>query len=107
MAQPVTGGNAFIVALDGILDVYRTAEVRRKLHMASRQRRLVVDLSGVPVLCAAIVTELVRSYNERKAQGLEPARLVVGTSSVRQVLEITGLASVWPIYANVATACMP
>jgi anti-anti-sigma factor len=107
MARPDVGGNAFIVALDGILDVYRAAEVRRKLRTASRERRVVVDLTRVRVISAAVLTELIRAYKERTTQGLEPARLVVGTDAVRRVLDLTGLAGIWPIYPTLAAACMP
>lgn len=107
MGSSQSGGNAFIVALDGILDVYRAAEVRRKLRTASREHRVVIDLTRVRVISAAILSELIRTYKERTSEGLEPARLVVGTDAVRRVLDLTGLAGVWPIYSSLASACMP
>lgn len=100
-------GDAVIVALTGHLDVYRAPEVRRALSAASRVRRLIIDLSLVPSISAAILTEFVRCYKQRLAAGLEPARLVVRTHIVRKVLEVTELSSVWQIYPSLEAASMP
>lgn len=98
------GDDAFIVALDGHLDVYRAAEVRRLLQDAAPQHRLVVDLSEVRTISAAILTELVRCYKQRMARGLEPARLVVQSSAVRKIFEITNLSKLCPIFDTLEAA---
>lgn len=99
--------DALIISLTGHLDVYRAPEVRRTLSAASRRPRLIVDLSQVASISAAILTEFVRCYKQRLAAGLEPARLVVRTQIVRKVLEVTELASVWQIYPSIEAASMP
>lgn len=104
MASSVAGDDTFIVALDGHLDVYRAAEVRRLLQDAAAQERVIVDMSRVPSISAAILTELVRCYKQRAAQGLEPARLVVQSNAVRKIFEITDLGKLWPIFATLDAA---
>lgn len=103
----MAGGDAFIVALSGHLDVYRVSEVRRLLRQAAAQQRLIVDMSDVASISAAILTEFVRCYKRRMMEGLQPARLVVQTEPVRRIFEITDLAKVWPIFDSVAAASAP
>lgn len=103
----MAGDGAFIVALDGHLDVYRVNEVRRALNAGALQERLIVDMSRVPSLSAAILTEFVRCHKQRAADGLEPARLVVRSAPVRKILEITDLAKVWPLFESLEAASMP
>lgn len=107
VSKSKAGDDAYIVALDGHLDIYRVPEVRRALQAGSSRRRLIIDLSRVRSLSAAILTELVRSYKQRLARGLEPARLVVQSLSVRKVLEITGLTKIWHLFESVEAASIP
>lgn len=100
----MAGDGAFIVALNGDLDVYRAAEVRLALQHAAAQQRLIVDLSEVGTISAAILTEFVRCYKHRMMQGLEPARLVVRSSVVRKIFEITDLGRLWPMFETLDAA---
>lgn len=107
MTKLAAGDDAFIVSLNGDLDVYRASEVRRLLQEAAAQPRVVVDMSRVATISAAILTELVRCYKARMAQGLEPARLVVRSSAVRKIFEITDLTKLWPIFETLDAARTP
>lgn len=100
----MAGDDAFIVSLNGHLDIYRASEVRRLLQEAAAQPRLVVDMSNVLTISAVILTEFVRCYKHRVAHGLEPARLVVRSTAVRKILEITDLTKLWPIYESLDSA---
>ncbi|HET9096504.1 MAG TPA: STAS domain-containing protein [Candidatus Baltobacteraceae bacterium] len=107
MTKLVAGDDAFIVSLNGHLDVYRASEVRRLLQEAAEQPRVVVDMSNVLTISAVILTELVRCYKARTAQGHEPARLVVRSTAVRKILEITDLTKLWPLFETLDAAQTP
>ena len=96
--------DAHIVILSGELDVYRVAEVRQALAPARDKERVVIDMSGVQIISAAVLTEFVRCYKERLKKGYEPARVVAASPHVRRIFEITELAKLWPFYESMDTA---
>lgn len=95
---------ARVVALSGQLDVYRAEHLREVLRPASLAPRLVIDLSGVPWISAAALSEFVRLHKYRSKLGLESIRFVVDSAAVRAVFEITGLTGLWRMYDDAQAA---
>lgn len=99
--------DAHVVVLTGELDVYGLGEVRRALAAAHDKERVIIDMSGVKIVSAAVLTEFVRCYKERRRQGFEPARLVAASPHVRRIFEITELSKLWPFFESLETARVP
>lgn len=99
--------DAAVVTLRGDLDLVRVPEIRLALQDAVRKPRLVIDLGEARLVSAAALTELVRCYKQRMAEGLESARLVVRSACVRKIFEITDLSRLWTFFDSVEAACMP
>lgn len=105
MTHPASG-DTHVVVLRGDLDFYRQPEIRRTLQAAAGKARLIIDLREARYVSAAALTELIRCYKQRVANGLESARLVVRSPYIRRIFDITGLARVWTLFESLdAAAC--
>lgn len=107
MASPTLYDEAHIVVFSGDLDIYRVPEVRKALDGARDKTRVIIDMSDVRTLSAAVLSEFVRCHKERVRHQAEPARLVVTSRQVRRIFEITELAKLWPFFTSVGEATAP
>jgi anti-anti-sigma factor len=96
-----------IVSLVGEHELYSVLEVERALDRAIREGlAVVIDLSGTEFLDSSIVAILLRAREEAHVEGTQFA-LVIDDSTgpaVRQLFEITGLASIFRVAASRAEA---
>lgn len=104
VASPTLYDEAHIVVFSGDLDIYRVPEVRKALERARDKERVIIDMSEVHTLSAAVLTEFVRCYKHRSRKQWEPARLVVTSRQVRRIFEITELAKLWPFFGSLEEA---
>lgn len=105
VAKPAAYDGAHVVVLSGDLDVYRAPEVRMALDDARDKPHLIIDLSGAHTVSAAVLSEFVHCYKERRRLHFEPARMVVASKHVRRIFEITELAQLWPFFESLEAAC--
>ncbi len=87
-----------VVALEGEWDLSRGAELRRKLDRASRDPRVVLDLSGMQLIDSNCMAMIVRMRTQRVAKGYPSAPLVIPHRGVRKLFTISGLAQLWSIF---------
>lgn len=73
------------------LDVYDDAHV-------------IIDVTGVDTLDAALLAELAQLRLHRRANGLLLGRLVVATQNVRNALSAVGFERHWPIFRTIDEA---
>ncbi|HUB70384.1 MAG TPA: STAS domain-containing protein [Acidimicrobiales bacterium] len=97
-----------VMALKGEVDVGTVAVVREKLvDLASRgQNQLVVDLEGASFLDSVGLSVLVAGLKRARSQGGELA-LVSTRPVILNVLQVTGLTRVFPIFGTVDEATRP
>ena len=94
-----------MLKLAGRLDITGTGEIETKFtgHCAGDNVRVVVDLSGVDYLASIgirLLMTVVKSLNSRNGKMV----LLNPTPDVRNVLEITGVPSVIPVYSQMESA---
>ncbi|HVO82404.1 MAG TPA: STAS domain-containing protein [Terriglobales bacterium] len=75
----------------------------RVAHLLPRSRQLVLELSGVEMIDSAGLGELVEMHRLARTTGCS-MKLAAPRRHVRQLLELTNLASVFEIYASVEEA---
>jgi anti-anti-sigma regulatory factor len=95
-----------VISLAGDWDVFGRSELRRRLAPALMADSCIVDFSGFHCGDASFLDELVYMRKVRKAQGRTREVLVIGPADaiVRKILQLTQLASVWPIYESMEAA---
>jgi anti-anti-sigma factor len=89
-----------IVSLVGEHEAYSVPDIERELGAAlADDRAVIVDLTRTDFIDSAVVSELMRAREEAQRKGVRFA-LVIDDSTgwpVRQLLELTGLISVFPV----------
>jgi stage II sporulation protein AA (anti-sigma F factor antagonist) len=99
------GTEAAVVSAGGELDISTGTllYLQLSIQLAEGRRHLVLDLAEVPFMDSSGLNTIIRANNETKAAG---GRLVLAepTSSVRRVLELTGMSLSLPVFATVEEA---
>jgi anti-sigma B factor antagonist len=96
-----------VIALIGEHELFSVLEIERALDDAIReQRAVVVDLSGTEFLDSSVVAILLRAREEAHVQGASFALVIDDSTgqSVRQLFEITGLATIFRVVSSRAEA---
>lgn len=96
-----------IVALVGEHELYSVLEVERALDQAIRDGlTVVVDLSHAEFLDSSVVAILLRAREEAHVHGASFALVIDDSTgqSVRQLFEITGLATIFRVASSRAEA---
>lgn len=92
-----------IVSLLGEHELYSVLEIERALDQAIQEGlAVVIDLSGTEFLDSSVVAILLRAREEAHVEGASFA-LVIDEStgqSVRQLFEITGLATIFRVASS-------
>jgi anti-anti-sigma factor len=92
-----------IVSLIGEHELYSVLEVERALDNAIQEgRSVVVDLSRAEFLDSSVVAILLRAREEAHVQGASFALVIDDSTgqSVRQLFEITGLATIFRVASS-------
>jgi anti-sigma B factor antagonist len=92
-----------IVSLIGEHELYSVLEIERALDQAIRDRlAVVVDLSGTEFLDSSVVAILLRAREEAHVEGASFALVIDDSTgqSVRQLFEITGLATIFRVVSS-------
>lgn len=97
-------GEWSVVALYGELDVCGAPDLRQQLreHL-ERNRRLILDLSGVEFLDATGLAVLVGALKHARLAGGD-LRIVANEGIVLKIFEITGLGEVFRVSPDAHTA---
>lgn len=98
--------NAFVVHLEGEIDQYAAAEIKAKIDIeieTSDKRNVIINLDGVTLMDSSGIGLIVGRYKNVTALG---GRLVIcgGSSSVRKIVELSGILKVIPLYKNISEA---
>jgi anti-sigma B factor antagonist len=100
----VRDASVVLVTLSGELDIFAQPGVREALEPACDPRRdAMVDLSGVTYIEATTLGELVRVLREKNLQHRKLA-LVITTTRVARVFQLTGLDRTFAIHGSLAAA---
>jgi anti-sigma B factor antagonist len=89
-----------IVALTGEHETYSAPDIERELFAAlADDQAVIVDLSRTEFLDSSVVSVLLRARDEAESRSRRFGLVVDDTTgwAVRQLLEMTGLAAVFPI----------
>ena len=92
-----------LVAVLGRLDMTSAGTLEHELEtvIAGGQRRLAIDMSGLDYLSSAGLRALM--VTAKRLQELQGKLVLVGLrGTVKEVLEIAGLANVFPVFATEA-----
>jgi anti-sigma B factor antagonist len=92
-----------IVSLVGEHELFSVLEVERALDRAIRERLdVVIDLSRAEFLDSSVVAILLRAREEAHVEGSGFALVIDDSTgkSVRQLFEITGLATIFRVAAS-------
>jgi len=94
-----------VMRVSGEIDVVTSSMLRRELtlHMSSRRRALVVDLSGVTFMDSTGLGVLVRAERQLHERGGRMA-LVVDHARIVDLLRITALGKVFEVHRTVQEA---
>ncbi len=95
-----------VISLSGNWDIFDFDELRRRLTAAHTAERCILDFSGFRCGDATFLNELVYMGKVRRAQGRPPAVFVISPAEtmVKKILELTHLASIWPIFESMDAA---
>jgi anti-sigma B factor antagonist len=96
-----------IVSLLGEHELYSVLDIERALDEAIRDgRAVVVDLSRTDFLDSSVVAILLRAREEAHVEGASFALVIDDSTgqSVRQLFEITGLATIFRVVSSRAEA---
>jgi anti-anti-sigma factor len=99
-------GRACIVSLNGEHDLSTITDIQQSLGEAATASAMVVDLTGAEFVDSAVLGALIASHREA-VDADRGWSLVVGNgtgAAVRRILELTGLDTVLPMYAEQADA---
>lgn len=94
-----------VVAASGEIDVASAPELRERLGalVDGGAHRIVVDLEGVDFIDSTGLGVLVGALKRYRTLGGD-LHLVVSTSRIRSVFELTGLTAAFPIHDTVGSA---
>jgi len=94
-----------LIKLIGRLDIIGTGEIETKFtgYCAGEKVRVIMDLSGVDFLASIGVRLLILTAKSVASRG---GRMVIldPISEVQDVLEITGIPAIIPIYSHLESA---
>ncbi|WP_195911353.1 STAS domain-containing protein [Streptomyces kaniharaensis] len=95
-----------VIALSGDLDDFAAHDVRRLLDalVDGGEARVVVDLAAVGFVDSTGLNALL-SAARRARDGRGAVRLAGAVPRVRDVVELSGVSAVLPLYPDVAAAC--
>jgi anti-sigma B factor antagonist len=96
-----------IVSLIGEHELYSVLDIERALDEAIREGlAVVIDLSGTEFLDSSVVAILLRAREEAHVEGSSFALVIDDSTgqSVRQLFEITGLATIFRVVSSRAEA---
>lgn len=102
-----TEAGVAIVSLIGEHELYSVLEIERALDDAIREgRSVVIDLSGTEFLDSSVVAILLRAREEAHVEGSSFALVIDDSTgqSVRQLFDITGLATIFRVVTSRAEA---
>ncbi|AUY47798.1 hypothetical protein C2142_01075 [Streptomyces sp. CB01881] len=96
-----------VVPLSGDLDDFAATEVRRLLHFLvdGGAVRLVVDLAAVGFIDSTGLNVLLGAAR-RARDGNGALRLAGAGPRVRDLIDLTGVAALLPLYPDTAAACV-
>mgnify|MGYP001568040148 CR=1 FL=1 len=94
-----------LIKINGKLDIIGVGEIETKFagYCAGTNVRIIVDISGVDFLASIgirLLTVNAKSLASRKGKMV----LLNPTAEVQQVLEITGIPAIIPIYSQLESA---
>jgi anti-sigma B factor antagonist len=93
-----------VLSVTGEVDLATSPELQNALDTALEgSTEVVIDLSQVTFLDSTGLGVLVRAHRRAGEQGAR-LRLVVTESTVRRVIDVTGLAGVFSLYDSLETA---
>jgi anti-sigma B factor antagonist len=94
------------IRLSGRLDIQGTEAISIKFTFlaASAPRRVVVDLTEVSFLASIGIRELISSAKALQQRGGRMVLLVGENAGVAKTLEVTGIDTLIPMFANPADA---
>lgn len=100
-----TTGTRAVLRVGGRLDLVSAAEFRSavEFEIEKRPARLVVDLADVDFMDSTGLGVLVRVQRKAQAEGVEIV-LAAAQQIVEQVLRVTGVIQVLPLYPDAAAA---
>lgn len=103
--EPI-GGGAWLVTVEGELDLHTAPELERALRvaLADEPTGLVVDLTGCPFIDSTALGVLIRAHGRLNHDS--EARIAVASAdpNVRKVFAITSLDSIFPLSPTRAAA---
>lgn len=105
IVQEALAGEVYRVAPEGRLDAVTVPALEAVLteHLAAGHTRLVLDLSQVSYMSSSGLRALLRS--RREAQAAAGDVVLCGLNPrVREIFDMIGFASLFPLYAQVAEA---
>jgi anti-sigma B factor antagonist len=93
-----------VVSVSGEVDLATSPELRDALNAAlEASTQVVIDLSQVSFLDSTGLGVLVQAHQRAEAEGAS-LRLVVTESSVRRVIDVTGLSRVFSLHDSLGAA---
>jgi anti-sigma B factor antagonist len=97
-------GGMSIVSAPEEIDVGNSARFRAAtLAAGSLHPTLIIDLSGTEFCDSSGLSVLVRALRRAQSEGGE-VRLVVTTAAVLRILSVTGVGSLFPVFASLDEA---
>jgi anti-sigma B factor antagonist len=94
-----------VVTVSGEIDLYSSPTFREALEAAARRSdRLIVDLTDVPFLDSTGMRVLTETLHRHRPERDVLVCLVGLAPMVRQVLEITGLIKLFPVFTTMTEA---
>ena len=98
-----TGDNAYVVSVEGELDLYSAPELAAELDaLVADAPDVVLDLSGVGFVDSTALGAIVGASRSLRAGG--GRLLLVASRDVRMVLELVGLDRILPVYESTERA---
>jgi anti-sigma B factor antagonist len=91
-----------LLSVRGEIDLETSPKLRELLEALDEDLGVIVDLSSVTFLDSSGLSELVQANERHAAAG--GVRLVVTSTWIRRVLEVSGLADVFSTFDNVDDA---
>lgn len=94
-----------LIKLGGSLDIMGVGEIETKFaaYCSGNKTRVIVDLSNVVFLASIGIRMLITSAKSVSNRGGKMA-LLNPPSAVHEILEVTGIPSIIPIYAKLESA---
>ncbi len=91
------------------IGIFSTSTSASRLTAAHTAERCILDFSGFRCGDATFLNELVYTGKVRRAQGRPPAVFVISPAEtmVKKILELTHLASIWPIFESMVRLWRP